>query len=121
MKDERKEYSLGDRFITGVLSAIVMFLTLLVYFVLSVMIAPRGAQLVAAPIMYSFFNSFSFYAICFAFIVGFIIGPEKMADIFSIIWETHPFWKRECPKSVERLFSLGILAGAIYVIYWLKR
>lgn len=61
------------------------------------------------------FSEFGIFFIPVAFIVGFFVGPEKLATGFSFFWGTHPKWKQEPwrTRTILVLFLLLVIYLAI--------
>lgn len=98
---------LAERLAVAFVSGVAATLTLLIIFPLTVMFAGSGSSGNAGfdlvTDIYAFvFSRPGFLFICGTAITGFIMGPERMTNIFSFFWGTHPFWVRIDAKLWEK-------------------
>jgi len=105
----KKRIFLGDRLASGVLCALFAVATLATYLFFLFVRLGRASEGI-------FRGVFSEPAILFvpaAFVVGFLLGPERLATGFSFLWGTHPKWKQE-PWRTRTILVLFLLL-AVYL------
>lgn len=122
-KNNQKKMTIFDRMIIAFSSGLTAFVTIVIYYLVVSVAILREGEFDAIPMIYSFIKKFGIYPIGLASCVGFFAGPEKMADIFSYFWGTHPAMKKELQlsKTAEWIIALSILAGAVYIISMICR
>jgi hypothetical protein len=103
--------SLGDRIIVALVSAITAAITLAIYSVVLIILtrghgASGGRFRFAETYHALVFSKTGFAIICGTAVVGFLVGAERVANIFSFFWGTHSFWSR-AENQVENWFIHG--------------
>jgi hypothetical protein len=82
--------------VVAFVSALAAVLTLVLYpFTLTLIAGGRGGgpEFEFAAFLYRFvFSNVGLSIIVGASFVGFLVGSERMANIFSFFWGTHSFW-----------------------------
>lgn len=94
-QNNQKKITLIDRMIIAFSSGLTAFVTIVICFLVVCVAIGREGEFGAIPMIFSFIKNVGIYLIGLASCVGFIAGPEKMADIFSYFWGTHPAMKKE--------------------------
>jgi hypothetical protein len=93
-------------------SAVLFAITLLI---LPFVVAALGRGSEPFALYALVFSKWGAGAIGGAFLIGFAIGSERMAEFFSFMWGTHPFWKK-----VEYWFheheNLGVFLIILFMI-----
>lgn len=88
--------TLAERLAVAFVSAVAAVLTLALYPVALVLLAGGrggGTEFEFAAYLYRFvFSNLGLFIIAGSSVVGFLAGPERMANIFSFFWGTHSFW-----------------------------
>ena len=109
--------TIAERIATAFVSAIAATLTLFAYFVVNIALAAKSGsgQLLVSSF---FFSKLSAYIVASASVVGFLVGSERMAGIFSFFWGTHKIWEREWfQKLCVALLVAVIVAILIHVLH----
>jgi hypothetical protein len=120
-ENNRIKITLADRLVIAFASGLTAFTTIVIYFVVASVGIAREGEFDFIPVIYEFLKKFGKYPVILAAGAGFIVGPEKMAEIFSFFWGTHPALKMEAPRVVKWIFALTILAGAFVALYFISR
>jgi hypothetical protein len=103
--------TLADHFVSGVLSAIAMVLTLAVG---PIVVAGGGAG--DALFVYSAVHIWGAALLVIAFSVGAVVGPRRMAQVWGHLWGTeHP------AKEWLTIALWAGIVGIIIVSYWLSK
>ncbi len=64
----------------------------------------------------SAFSKFGLILVGLASVVGFVLGSERMAGVFSFFWGTHPVWEQEWfHKFVAVLAVVVVVALAVHL------
>jgi len=112
LSSEKEPITLEERVVTAIVSAVTAALTLLAYFIINFALAAKSMS--GMPLVSSFFFSkFSAYIVATATIVGFVVGTERMAQLFSFFWGTHEIWEREW---FQKLCVIFIIATAVIMV-----
>ena len=98
----RQSISFSERLATAFVSAVVTALTL---FVVPLIFTMVGGSYEPLTLYALIFSKTGIVLISVASVIGFSVGSEKMANILSIFWGTHPAWKEEWFQRV----ALGII------------
>ena len=108
MKLARNEpsISLSERLATAFVSVVAAALTLVI---LPWIFAVKGSSGEPFTIYGWIFSKYGLAIIASAAVAGFIFGSEKMANIFSFFWGTHPVWE-------EDWFRKGLVALVVVII-----
>ena len=87
--------SLTERIVVAFVAAVASALTLLLFPIALLILGQGSGGMEIGVVIYSFvFSGFSLFVIIGAAIVGFFVGAERMAKIFSFFWGTHSFWDK---------------------------
>ena len=114
LRNQRRQITLADRFAAAVLSVIAAFFTLVAYFFIGVKLSAKSAF--GAEFIWSAAFSKGWLSIMVgAYILGFLLGSERLAEMFSIFWGTHDLWKRS-----EFQILVAMLVVLVAVIYFFK-
>lgn len=112
MKPQRESTRdwIGERFAVAVVSSIFAALTLFLYpLVLSFFAGSHGGGGgpgvvdVFAVYYRLLFSKVGLLLTVAAGVLGFFLGPERMATVFGFLWGTDPWWSRASEKMAERL------------------
>jgi hypothetical protein len=108
--------SLTERLIVALVSAIVATLTLAMYPLAILFLGRGGGELELGAHFYAFlFSKSGLMVIVVASIVGFCVGSERMANIFSFFWGTHSFWARLDDLQTEHNLSHWVLVVLLVI------
>jgi hypothetical protein len=89
--------SLTERLFVAIVSAIACALTLALFPIVIAMIGRGGGggEFEFGVLVYSFvFSKSGLLVVIGGAVVGFCVGSERMANIFSFFWGTHSFWDK---------------------------
>lgn len=87
--------SLVERLAVAFVSAIACALTLALFPIIIAMLGRGGGEFELGVLVYSFvFSKSGLLVVIGGAIVGFCVGAERMANIFSFFWGTHSFWDK---------------------------
>ena len=101
-------YRLAVAFCSAFVTAIMLLLVPLV-----VSMSSAAPQLL---VIYKYvFSKWGVAALLASAVIGFLVGGERMANFFAIIWGTHPFWSElECwlweHETASALIGWGLVA-----------
>jgi hypothetical protein len=105
MKPETMEsprIPLGERVVSAFIAALAAALTLCAYPLVMSFVANASEPY----LLYGFvFSKIGAGILVLATIVGFAVGSERLADIFSFFWGTHPMW--------EEAWLQNLIAGVL--------
>jgi hypothetical protein len=103
---------LSDRIATGVVSGVAAALTLLAY---PLILAGVGSDIQPVALYAHVFSKVGLVVIIVASVIGFLIGSERMAGVFSFFWGTHSVWEDDWARRLGTvLMIVAIVAVAIY-------
>jgi hypothetical protein len=103
---------LSDRIATGVVSGVAAALTLLAY---PLILAGIGSDPQPVALYAYIFPGTGLTAILFASVLGFIVGSERMARVFSFFWGTHSVWEDDWIRRLGAVLMIAaVVAAAIY-------
>ena len=109
----RQSISLGERLATALASAVAAALTLFVVPLLFTMVSYEPLALYAV-----IFSKSGIVVIAVASAIGFSVGSERMVNILSVFWGTHPAWKEEWFQRIALalviLFSAGVVGYYVF-------
>jgi len=120
--------SLTERFAVALVSGVAAALTLFLFPVAFALLgggAGDGGELVFGALFYTFvFSKVGLSVVIGAAVVGFCVGSERMANLFSFFWGTHTLWARFGTYlneklgewSVEYVIPRRILLGLLVVL-----
>jgi len=120
--------SLTERLTVALVSGAAAGLTLFLFPVALALIgggAGGGGELAFGALFYTFvFSKAGFIVVISAAVVGFCVGSERMANVFSFFWGTHTLWARFGTYlkeklgewSVEYVIPRRILLGLLVVL-----
>ena len=87
--------SFTERLAVAIVSAIACALTLALFPIVIAMLGRGGGEFEFGVLVYSFvFSKSGLFVIIGGAVVGFCVGAERMANIFSFFWGTHSFWDK---------------------------
>ena len=108
--------SLTERLIVALVAAIAATLTLAMYPLAILFFGRGGGEFELGAHFYAFILSrFGLVVIVVASTVGFCVGSERMANIFSFFWGTHRFWERIDDLQTENNFSHWVLVVLLVI------
>jgi hypothetical protein len=109
---ETNKITLTDRFVTGVLSALMIAVMAIgTPIALAVLSRGRGLEILG---VFSTFHTWGSAVIVVVFLVGFLLGSERAIVLFAHLWGTAR------PKQVLVTLSLwAALVGIAGISYWL--
>lgn len=110
---EREKITLGERIATAFISAITAALTILAYFVITFTLAAAKSTTAPGLVSSFFFTKFSAYMVVTATVVGFLVGSDRMARLFSFCWGTHEIWEREW---FQKLWAAFVIVVAVAIV-----
>ena len=108
--------SLSDRFVAGVLSAVVMAMMALGLPLLLVFV--HGGRVSGGQAVVDLLSTFNFWGVAVmvtAGVVGFILGPDRVIDVFGHLWGT-----QRPHRPVLSILMWTTLIGIAYVSYKLR-
>jgi hypothetical protein len=124
---EKQLITLTDRLAVAFVSGVAATLTLLLFpIALSIFVgaaSAKGAGLIFLYYTYVFSKT-GLFIISSASIAGFLLGPDRIATLFSFFWFTHPFWRRlennlnESVDSPHSDFKLSRWILLVFYLYW---
>jgi hypothetical protein len=119
-KPDDKPTTLEERLIGAFISAIAMACTIAVLsFVFFVMLAKGRFE--GVHLLFHFvFSKASLFIIAATAVLGFFLSFDKMADIFSSLWGTHPVWEEDWMQKLAIAIVITIATGAV-AYYLLSR
>jgi len=106
----RRSISFNERLATAFVSAVATALTFFVVPLLFTLVGGSYEPLVAYTL---FFSKTGIVIISVASVIGFSVGSERMANIFSIFWGTHQAWKEEWFQRIALGFVIVFTAGVV--------
>lgn len=118
MRDTKKNklIDFGDRLVVGVVGACLAAVTLAAY-PFALMLFFRRAAIGVVPLI---FSKIGLATILAAFFVGFAVGPDKMAAIFSFFWGTHPVWKQELRNQRWWVIAVVVILALVVVFSYAR-
>jgi hypothetical protein len=99
-----------ERLTTALLAALLAAVTLFAYLIFAAIFVVRGA-----PMSDIFGAAFSWWAVAIiavAAIIGFALGSERIAEVFSFFWGTHEVWR----EAWLRRLVFALLAVVLLVL-----
>jgi len=120
--------SLTERLLVALVSGVAAALTLFLFPVALALLgggAGGGGELAFGALFYAFvFSKVGLIVVIGAAVVGFCVGSERMASVFSFFWGTHTLWARFGTYlneklgewSVEYVIPRRILLGLLVVL-----
>lgn len=132
---EKQLITLADRLAAAFVSGVAATLTLLLFpIAMSIFIGAVSAKGAGLMLLYYtyVFSKTGLLIISSAFIAGFLLGPDRIATLFSFFWFTHPFWKRfennlnesvDSPPSdfkLSRWILFGLLIVLVVIVFLLR-
>lgn len=120
--EEPREAGLHHRLAVAACSAFVAGVMLLIVPLVIGMIG-RGAEPLA---LYAFvFSKWGLATLVVFAILGFVAGGERMANLFSVIWGTHPIWsemgdwleEHETAAAVLGFAFIALVVGFLWYVF----
>ena len=110
-----KPISMEERFVTAFVSALAAVVTLVCYFVINLVLASKSIS--GIPLVGIAFSKFGLPLVGLASAVGFVLGAERVASVFSFFWGTHPVWEHEWfQRVVAALVAIAVVAFAAHLL-----
>ena len=111
----KQSISFSERLATAFVSAIATAVTLFVVPLIFTMVGGSYEPLA----LYAFiFSNTGIVIISVASAIGFSFGSERMANILSIFWGTHPAWKEEWFQRIALglviIFTAGVVGHYVF-------
>ena len=123
---------LKERIAVALVSAVAAMLTLALYPIVVLLIGGSGGggEFDLAAIYYAVLASkLSIFIVVAVTLIGFLVGSERMANVFSFFWGTHSMWSRVDAYLQEKLLGRSyhtpawilvvlIVTLAIVIVWW---
>jgi len=106
----RQSISFSERLATAFVSAVATALTLIVVPLIFTMVGGSYEPLALYALI---FSKTGIVIISVASAIGFSVGSERMANILSLFWGTHPAWKEEWFQRIALGFVIVFTAGVV--------
>jgi hypothetical protein len=106
----RQSIAISERLATAFVSAIAAAITL---FVAPLFFSMVGYSYEPLALYTLVFSKTGIVIISVASVIGFSVGSERMANILSLCWVTHPAWKEEWLQLIALGFLIIFTAGVV--------